>query len=49
MVDSCEPPKAEEIDVTEQMSESRKNEKLVEEGTRMLNGREADNALLENI
>ena len=45
MVDSCEPP----ADIAEQMNEHHKSEKLVEEGTRMLNGREANNALLENI
>ena len=38
-----------ETTLAEEILDQSKGQKLVDEGTRMLNGREADNALLDSI
>lgn len=50
MVDSADPKPDEGLsEIQEAMLEAQKKDELQEEGTKMLKGREADNALLDNI
>ena len=50
MVDSVDPKPEEGLsEIQEAMLEAQKKDELQEEGTKMLKGRDADNALLDNI